>query len=156
MADTLKLYVFTYNLKTINVEEVEVKETPTLYRCVNKNEYPFQYTSQVKKHMVGSFAFEDFSNIVYYSFDPSIEIFKEKVMRLFDLQIGKLRSRMLDYQKGKDNFIEVFEEKTVKHHAEILATKEIVEIYQFYQNGIGYVGDNGIKIVFNGDFKQID
>lgn len=44
---------------------------------------------------------------------------------------------------------------TVKHHAEIISTKEVVEIYQFYQNGIGYISDNGIKIVFNGDYRQI-
>lgn len=156
MDDVLKLYIFTCDMNTISVKEVEVKETPTLYKCVHKNEYPFGCSSQIKKHEVGAFAFEDFSRIVYYSFDPSIEIFKEKAIKLFDKQISKLQARISGYQKDKDNFIKVYEKQAEKHHAEILATNEVVEIYQFYQNGIGYIGDNGIKIVFNGDFKQID
>ena len=45
---------------------------------------------------------------------------------------------------------------TPKHHAKILETNEIVEVYQIYQNGIGYIGDNGIKIVFNGDYRLVD
>lgn len=96
------------------------------------------------------------------NFDSELS-FNEKVDTLTEIWVGRnagaritlcdnclkeLSDKITNYIESKSN--------TVKHHAEIISTKEVVEIYQFYQNGIGYIGDNGIKIVFNGDYRQID
>lgn len=45
-------------------------------------------------------------------------------------------------------------EKTSKNTAKLLSTGEIVEIYFRFANGIGYVTDNGIKFVHNGEFEE--
>ena len=45
-------------------------------------------------------------------------------------------------------------EKTSKNTVKLLSTGEIVEIYFRFANGIGYVTDNGIKFVPNGEFEE--
>lgn len=45
-------------------------------------------------------------------------------------------------------------EKTLKNTAKLFSTGEIVDIYFRFANGIGYVTDNGIKFVPNGEFEE--
>ena len=42
------------------------------------------------------------------------------------------------------------------HHVKILETDEIVEVYSRHADGIAYVGKNGIRILFEGQYEEID
>lgn len=42
------------------------------------------------------------------------------------------------------------------HHAKVLETGEIVEVYFRHADGIAYVGKNGIVILFEGQYEEID
>jgi hypothetical protein len=48
------------------------------------------------------------------------------------------------------------EGKKMVHHVKVIETGEVVEIYFYHKDGVAYVGKNGIKILFEGEYEEID
>ena len=43
----------------------------------------------------------------------------------------------------------------MKQYVKVIETGEIVEVYFRHADGIAYVGNNGVKIIFNGQFENV-
>ena len=48
------------------------------------------------------------------------------------------------------------EDKMMVHHVKVIETGEVVEVYFYHKDGVAYVGKNGIKILFEGEYEEID
>ena len=48
------------------------------------------------------------------------------------------------------------ERETMIHHVKVIETGEVVEIYFYHKDGVAYVGKNGIKILFEGEYEEVD
>ena len=44
----------------------------------------------------------------------------------------------------------------MNHHVRIIKTGEVVEVYFFHKDGVAYVGEHGIKILFFGEYEEVD
>jgi hypothetical protein len=42
------------------------------------------------------------------------------------------------------------------HHVKVIKTGEVVEVYFSHKDGVAYVSKNGIKILFEGEYEEID
>lgn len=42
------------------------------------------------------------------------------------------------------------------HHVKVIESGEIVEVYFYHKDGVAYVSKNGIKILFEGEYEEID
>lgn len=116
MSDNITyIYIFTYSEQrkkpTFTLEKVKVKETERIYRCVEENKYPFQYSRQVNKNKIGV-VFKEFDKIIYYSLSPDIEVFKWKVSVLLNRKISnhakkisELRDTLNAFNKTMENSI---------------------------------------------------
>ena len=47
-------------------------------------------------------------------------------------------------------------DKRMVHHVKVIKSGEIVEVYFYHKDGVAYVGKNGIKILFEGEYEEID
>lgn len=47
-------------------------------------------------------------------------------------------------------------EKRMVHHVKVIETGDVVEVYFYHKDGVAYVGKNGIKILFEGEYEEID
>lgn len=116
MSDNITyIYIFIYSESskkpTFTLEKAKVKETERIYRCVEENKYPFQYSRQVNKNKIGV-VFKEFDKIVYYSLSPDIEVFKCKVAELLNRKISnhertisELRGTLNAFNKTMENSI---------------------------------------------------
>lgn len=93
-----------YARNSITIEEVEVKETPKQYRCIKKNEYPFDYSSVLDKSQLDK-VIKKFEYVIYSLNKLDMETFKQ-------IFVDYLESKRDQYKKKiteLDNCQEVFE-----------------------------------------------
>lgn len=48
------------------------------------------------------------------------------------------------------------EEMKMKQYVKVIATQEIVEVYFRHADGIAYVGEHGVKILFEGQYEEMN